>query len=196
MDTRPPEAFPNFEDQKALRRVIRAGNYSTLTDDQLWRHHAYDYAWRRIYLGDRNAFKAGDEDGKWFDAANVDLAEQMYRRLADRPRPHQITPADEAEAAGDLERAARYRAQDRERAELLAALRRLRQELPDGKPTPEEFAYVTCCMRQVRANLGAFEDRTAAIKGDRGAMARVQAALGVSAEPTGPAPEIPPWVTE
>src|SRR5271157_2170882 len=86
MDTRPPEAFPNFEDQKALRRVIRAGNYSTLTDDQLWRHHAYDYAWRRVYLGDRNAFKVGDEDGKWFDAANVDLAEQMYRRLADRPR--------------------------------------------------------------------------------------------------------------
>jgi hypothetical protein len=78
-----------------------------------------------------------------------------------------ITPADEAAARGEYDKAARYRAQDRERAAAA------------GDPAVD---YAALCVRQATTNLADPSPRAPPVN-ERAAFAELQRALGVSAKP-------------
>lgn len=74
--------FPSFGDRDYLRDKVsltRGTGYSTLTDEEKRRYHAYDYAFRAICLDDRAKSSPIDEGGRWHDASMVAQAERMFR---------------------------------------------------------------------------------------------------------------------
>jgi hypothetical protein len=56
------------------------------SDDELWMWHAYDYAWRRVMLGDWSVPAGYDRTGEWFNQSLVEQAEAMWRKRLNRPR--------------------------------------------------------------------------------------------------------------
>ena len=159
------------------------GRYSSLSDAQRWNWHSYDYGWRRVYLHSTTNFSPLDPQEAWFDPQSVAMAEAMFRAKVERrfPRRQFITAADEAAARGDHERAARFRAQDRDRVELAA-------RIPDGgweTRCSEAVAYVERCVSQIKANLAVFTGRGKVMRRD---------APAIAADARG-APEAPPAAT-
>ena len=189
MEMQPPAPFPSFADLANLRLIVGQGRYSTLSDAQKWNHHAYDYGWRRVYQERRDTFAPGDPQGQWYDAPSADLAEAMFRRRVGHRHREQITPAEEAAARGDIQLAARYRAQDRERAALRAQIVG-DGLLPNGESSPASAALVAACVRQARENLARFAERQAEMRRemDGSALSRAQADLGIEAHETKPRP--------
>ncbi len=151
---------------ESLRNLIPVNKrgYSSLSEEEKQHWHAYDYGWRRVFLNDHNRYSTVDvpiDDmgrGKFFDPVSVRAAEQMYKARRPKRAEPQITPADEAAAKGDHERAARYRAQDRARAAAIALIEG-DGKLPDGRWSPASQAFVTLCAQQARENLAEFEAR-------------------------------------
>lgn len=80
-------AFPSKTDLKALRQKFRPSGYESsgstrnLSEDELWRWHAYDYGFRSIILGDKNTRSPIDPTGQWFDKHLVWSAEGFYRAM-------------------------------------------------------------------------------------------------------------------
>ncbi len=94
-----------------------------------------------------------DPNGKWYSAPLAERAETYYRRRFDKRRAKsKILPADEAQSRGDPELAARFAAQDRERARLRAGIVG-DGRLANGQPSPEALAFVALCTRQTMANM-------------------------------------------
>ena len=54
------------------------GSIDLFTDEDRWRWHAYDYAWRFFYLGDDRKFSSIDKDGDWFSMPLFDLAKTIF----------------------------------------------------------------------------------------------------------------------
>lgn len=158
--------FPGDADHRRLHadRIKAKISVASLSADNRRRYHAYDYGWRRVLLDDRRS--PLDPEGEWFDAVLADQAERYWRIKHNKPtreeqrrrRAAAVTPAEEAAARGDYERAALFRAQDRERAALKARIVG-DGKLPDGRWSPEAIAYSECCWRQAKANLAAFGAR-------------------------------------
>jgi hypothetical protein len=176
--TNPPaEAFPARGHQEALRRKakIRDG-YDTelLTDDERWHWYAYLYGWRRIYPLNNERSMPTDPRGEWFNEPLTAKAAAMFAPEVWRPRPKpQISPADQAAHRGDLETAACFRQQDRERAAAVAKV--TAERVTDASPTPEAVAFVALCVRQIKANMKAFAAASKAAFGGRGAKRRAAA---------------------
>ncbi len=67
-----------------------------MTQDDRWRHHAYDYGWRRVFLGDHEQFSPIDppdpmlDHGEWFNAVMAQRAEQFLRERFNRPLPEPV----------------------------------------------------------------------------------------------------------
>lgn len=76
--------FPSKADRDYLRAKIRTDapergpGYSTLTDDEKWRYHAYDYAFRALSMHDENS--PVDPQRRWRDEPMIDQAKQIYHR--------------------------------------------------------------------------------------------------------------------
>lgn len=61
---------------------------SGLTDDELWRWHAYAYGFRAVALGIREEHSPIDPDGDWYDADLAARAEKFWRyNLGREPKP-------------------------------------------------------------------------------------------------------------
>lgn len=65
---------------------MNEGGYGGLTDDELWHWHAYDYAWRRVFLTARQDKSPADPTGRWFNATLADHAEAALREA--QPKRH------------------------------------------------------------------------------------------------------------
>ncbi len=168
MDTTDPH-FPSTAHQTLLQRRVLAVSstpsselsadkigYSSFTDPEKWEYHAYDYAWRRHFLNQDDQSSPIDRRGEWHDPRMIGRVMRMLYPL--HRKVERITPADEAEARGDHERAVRYRAQDRARAAAMALIEG-DGKLPDGRWSPASQAFVTLCAQQARENLAEFEAR-------------------------------------
>lgn len=107
-----------------------------MRDDQLWHYHAYDYAWRRMIFGDQSDRSPADPDGKWFNSALVEAAQDIFRKLP-RERPQGESAADR-EAAEYRDQWARERGCDdfahAMQIGLVAASRRVPSRLPKSEP--------------------------------------------------------------
>lgn len=132
--------------------------YSSLTEEERWHYHAYDYAWRRIFLENPNPTSPIDTTGKWYNPRLVDDAEQMLASHFRRKPQAKITPADEAAARRDYAAAGRFRAQDQARN---AARNKIVGDgmLPDGSWSAEAKDFVTLCKKQIVANIRRFSDQ-------------------------------------
>jgi hypothetical protein len=78
----PPMAgFPSKPHYAYLRKKIRVNGpercpgYSSLTDDEKWQYHAYDYAFRLVALHDERS--PLDEERKWRDPKMIEAAETI-----------------------------------------------------------------------------------------------------------------------
>ena len=73
--------FPSKAHYSGIRKSLRSRSYSGLTDTERWQYHAYDYAWRRTFLG--NADEAAspiDPDRSWYDEASAAAAQRFFKR--------------------------------------------------------------------------------------------------------------------
>lgn len=165
--------------------------YSSLNDAEKYRHHAYDYGWRRVFLEDRNPWSPIDpmvkatRCGKFFQADLAATAERMFR--AEQPKslpastswryrvaaayrwkhalretmPRGLSPTDPRviEAVAEYERAIDDEPQARERAAAKVLIIGDGKN-PDGSPTTEAIAFVELCVRQYKANIAEFVERS------------------------------------
>jgi len=84
MDTTPEAPFPSEANRQALRRH----SYSELSERDKWRHHAYDYAFRRRFLKDFERSSPIDPFGDWFNEGYVEAAERMeWRKVCETKFP-------------------------------------------------------------------------------------------------------------
>jgi hypothetical protein len=168
---------------------MKDGGYSTLTEAERWNYHAYDYGWRRVFLSNHGGSSPIDPDGRWFDNDGATQAERMFlaqRSIRTEPR---ITPAERAAARGDHELAARFRTQDRARAEAMALIEG-DGKLSDGTWSPASLAFSALCRAQANANAEHFQKSTAAPQRHSvTTMSLIQQALGIKATATDEAAE-------
>ncbi len=179
--TLPPQRreFPTGADRQRLSAKINGDGYSTLTDAELWNFHAYDYGWRRVFLSNRVPMSPIDPDGRWFDEAGALEAERMFQlQCANRSEPR-ITPADQAAARGAHEQAARFRAQDRARAEAMAMIEG-DGRLANGRWSPASLVFSALCRTQANANIENFQ-RSKPTVAPQNNLRDVQDALGIKA---------------
>jgi hypothetical protein len=163
--------FPALPHRELLRQKCEVAigrdeigiDVKRLTDDERWNWFAYLYGCKRAFLHNDGRSLAVDPRGEWYDA---DLAERAAQMYGGNPtlRPT-ISPADQAAHNGDLERASRYRAQDRKREEYRRRITTERNA--DGTPTPEALRFAEVCLRQVKANMAEFVARNNAALSQR-----------------------------
>ena len=89
--------FPSKMDRDRLRHAMRtaSGSLEGFNDEDRWRWHAYDYAWRHEELGDNRMFSPIDKDGVWYDQLLIDQARHLFRKPPLRMREE---PAVDIEA--------------------------------------------------------------------------------------------------
>jgi hypothetical protein len=138
------------EDLQNLRQRLKDSNFqwTSLTDAERWRYHAYDYAFLRFRHEPQDAGYALDPHGKWFNEALVQAAERIYTPR--RPLPSEPIPRADVEPDTDL--AAHFRRQDYERRPLKRQVQVHGERRSDGSYTPEMQAFMECCVRQAVAN--------------------------------------------
>lgn len=66
-----------------------------MSEVDLWRYHAYAYAFRRIQLNNWDRTYARDELGDWFSLDMVGKAERWYRQKLGRHLPQRFSPASQ-----------------------------------------------------------------------------------------------------
>jgi len=198
--------FPSREHWAYLKKKLADAGYSeerAFPDQtQLWQFHHYDYAWRRVFMETHEQTSEIDPKGRFYDPSGIMRAEQMFRRPP--PPPQRLTPADRAEAEGDrlrhagddvgadaaYEKANRWRAQDKARAEAKARITGDGRN-PDGTPTKEAIEFVELCCAQARANtstwIGLNRRAVTPPRAEREAeeMGELQRSLGVRATEEG-----------
>lgn len=89
--------FPSIEDRNRLRRSIldQTKGYKSLSEEDTWRWHSYDYGWRRVYLNAREERSPIDPDGQWINLELITQAEEMFcRTFAKKPPPQEIVRDD------------------------------------------------------------------------------------------------------
>jgi hypothetical protein len=98
LPTTPPQ-FASRAHLKALRQRVSDGGYGGFNESERWYYHAYDYAWRRMFLGQRNDQSPTDPDGTWLDIGLVEKASPVCRQLAgpDKKYPSQETVREDFE---------------------------------------------------------------------------------------------------
>jgi len=74
--------FPSTKDLRGLRQKLKNGGYhwTSLTDAERWRYHAYDYGFRQAHFNDRSRFYPLDPDGRWYDEHYAKQTERFYRQ--------------------------------------------------------------------------------------------------------------------
>jgi len=55
-----------------------------MSDDELWRHHAYVYGFRRVVYADFGKTSPLDGNGDWFNPSMAAAAERLFKRKFDR----------------------------------------------------------------------------------------------------------------
>ncbi len=161
---------------------MKSDGYSTLTDAELWSYHAYDYGWRQLFVGGNVTSSPIDPTGRWFSPGGAHQVELMFIAECSKRAEPRITPAEQAAARGDYEQAARFRAQDRARAQAMAKIEGT-GKLSNGAFSAESKAFSALCVAQVRANMHWDE------RGPPQTIHDVQNALGVRANATDEAAE-------
>ncbi len=171
--------FPTEADRAALSLKMTNDGYSALTESELWSFHAYDYGWRRVFLTNRGTVSPIDPDGRWYNSRAADESEQMFIAERHKRTEPRITPADQAAARGDHEQAARFRAQDRARAEAMALIDG-DGKLPNGQWSSASLAFSALCRAQANANIENFQRSQSAVAPQKN-LRDVQDALGIKA---------------
>src|SRR5258707_11488513 len=100
-------SFPSIQDLRNLRQRLKNSKFEWkgLSLDERWRYHAYDYAFLRVRHGIDKRNYPLDPEGKWFNQALVQTAEQIYQ-----PRPKPVSePVRQADIERDPELAAHFR---------------------------------------------------------------------------------------
>lgn len=168
------QVFPSLAHQTSLQETP----YSALNEQYRREYHAYIYAWRRKYLYDRNKSSNLDPQGKYYDARMIDLVSRVL--YPSRQPKQQISPAEQEADRGELDRAARFSAQDRDRAAAMAKITGDGRN-PDGSWSAESLAFSTLCMQQVNANFAEFptKQRLPSVPNDPDALSRLATNLGV-----------------
>lgn len=72
--------FPSFNDRDQLREIVRRQQYSQMDYEQQRRWHAYDYAFRRLVMGDGNAYGPLDPQGKHYHLDMVNEATAFHKQ--------------------------------------------------------------------------------------------------------------------
>lgn len=84
----PPPMVTTFPSRDDLQR-LRGLKISAMTDEDLWRHHSYGYAFRKVLLDE--PANAGswplDRDGVWFNVEMVQRAIAYYRKRFGKKTP-------------------------------------------------------------------------------------------------------------
>lgn len=95
--------FPSVDDRIRLLALRKEFGIKSMADFDRRHLHAYDYAWRRVFLDEIKPASPIDPDGKWFDRPLAAKAEQLWRREYNRPPPEPAaaypTPEDIAHVA-------------------------------------------------------------------------------------------------
>ena len=81
--------FPSEGDRQALllRSKTSTGyDLNKLSTADRWALHAYDYAFRRVYLHDYSGKSPIDQHGDWYNSRLAEDAERVYRP-GQRPPP-------------------------------------------------------------------------------------------------------------
>jgi hypothetical protein len=148
----------SMSDLQNLRQRLKDSNFqwTSLTNAERWRYHAYDYAFLRFRNNPQDSGYALDPHGKWFNEGLVQAAERIYRQ----PRPLPSEPIPRADVEPDPDLAAHFRRQDDERIPLKRQVQVHGERRSDGSLTPEMEAFMACCIRQVQANEKIFNGKS------------------------------------
>ena len=104
-----PETFPSMTHLQHLRQHLKNSGGSlqaAFIEHERWQFHAYDYAWRFVWLEDSNHRSPIDKDGKWWKKEFMEAALQIFVRPRTKPEMRRES-SEEIKARGDRETWAR-----------------------------------------------------------------------------------------
>lgn len=79
--------FPSFEDRDRLLQLRKEIGIHAMDPYDRAHLHAYDYAWRRVVLNEREPSSPIDPDGKYANPTMVASAVRMWRAKLNKPEP-------------------------------------------------------------------------------------------------------------
>lgn len=100
--------FPSIDDRARLLASRKEFGIKSMADFDRRHLHAYDYAWRRVFLDEFKPASPIDPDGKWFDRPLAAKAEQLWRREYNRPPPEPASAYPTSEDIAHVERVSNH----------------------------------------------------------------------------------------